>query len=292
VFTALNTLSCSLCDPITQGYGVSGNGLVVVGSAAARSTGALHLDPVRWPGGGTGVSDLGDLPASTEIGEAFGASDTGAVIAGSHTSTAGRDAWYWTGSGLVVLPRLSAGTKVTAGAVAVSRDGSTIVGYSTRRTVTLPGGTVVAVEPQAVRWTGAGYATLENLGTLPGATAIDSRAQAVSPDGTIVVGRALGTGNADRAFIWDAAHGMRDLAAVLASEHGLDLTGWVLTDALGVSEVNAGEFTVVGRGVNPSGDPEGWVAYLPEANRFPMLLAGVLGVAALAQIPRRRRVIR
>ncbi len=262
-FTALNTFSCSSCDPVTEGYGVSGNGLVVVGSAAARAGGgALHVDPVRWPGGGTGISDLGNLTATQEAGEAYGASDSGGIIAGSHTSTAGRDAWYWSGSGLNVLPRLSTGTKVTAGALAVSSDASTIVGYSTKRTVTLPGGTVVAVEPQAVRWNGAGYATLLDLGTLPGATAIDSRANAVSPDGAIIVGRAFGPGNANRAFIWDAAHGMRDLAGVLATDYALDVTGWVLSEATGVSDVVAGAFTIVGRGVDPSGNPEGWVAHL------------------------------
>jgi probable HAF family extracellular repeat protein len=263
-FTALTTLTCSMCDPVTEGWGVSGNGLVAVGAATARGIGSapLHVDPVRWPGGGTGISDLGNLPAPQDAGDALGASDTGSIIAGAHTSNAGRDAWYWNGSGLIQLPRLSVGSKVTAAALAVSRDASAIVGFSTKRTITLPGGTQVAVEPQAVRWSGAGYATIQNLGILPGSSSIDSRANAVTPDGSIAVGRALDASGANRAFIWDAEHGMRDLAAVLTGEQGLVLTGWVLSEATGISSVVDGAFTVVGRGVNPQGNAEGWVAQL------------------------------
>ena len=262
IFTALGTLSCSSCDPLTEAYAVSGNGLVVTGSGLARSTGAAHVDPVRWPGGGTAISDLGNLPGSTTAGEAFGASFDGAWIVGSHTSPAGRDAWTWSGSGLVALPRLHADTPVTASALAVSADASTVVGTSTAGTVTLPGGTKVAVRPQAVRWTGAGFATIESLGTLPGATTVNSRANAVSPDGSVIVGRALDAASDDAGFLWDAISGMRELAVVLEDDYGLDLGDWVLHEATGVSEVVDGSFTIVGRGTNPAGDPEGWVAHV------------------------------
>jgi probable HAF family extracellular repeat protein len=294
-FTALNTLSCSNCDPVTEGWGVSGNGQVVVGSATARpAIGALHVDPVRWPNAGTAIVDLGNLATSSDAGEAYGASDTGALIAGSHTSSEGRDAWYWNGSGLVALPRLAVVTKVTAGALAVARDAGAIVGYCTRRTVTLPGGTVVSVEPQAVRWSGVGFATIENLGVLADAPSIDSRALAVSPDGTLVVGRAIGAGGGNRAFFWDAAHGMRDLTTVLASDFGLDLTGWVLSEARGIAAPSGAAITLVGNGVNPQGNPEGWVARdldpvaLPEPGGPAVLLFGILALGALAR-PRSRR---
>jgi hypothetical protein len=55
---------------------------------------------------------------------------------------------------------------------------------------------------------------------------------------------------------------MRELATVLTSDFGLNLTGWTLSEALGISEVVAGQFKVVGRGVNPSGQAEGWIAQL------------------------------
>ena len=64
MFTALNRFSCSSCDPVTEGFGVSGNGLVVVGSAPARSGRRSRCTSTRCagPGGGTGISDLGNLP--------------------------------------------------------------------------------------------------------------------------------------------------------------------------------------------------------------------------------------
>ena len=288
--TALNGQSCANCDPITEGLGVSGDGLVVVGSSLGRNFGnaPLHLDPVRWAGGGAALFDLGNLPATEEVGQAFGASSTGSVIAGVHQSSGGKDAFYWSGAGLVALPRLSLTTPVVATAYAVSSDAATIVGTSTRRTLTLPGGTVVAVEPQAVRWTGAGYATLENLGTLPGGSSIDSTARAVTPNGSHVVGRARGPGGTNRAFLWDAVNGMRDLATLLSVEHGLDLTGWQLTEARGVSGEVGGALSIVGKGVDPLGNPQGWVAVvpLPEPGRLGLVLAGILALVVL----QRRRI--
>ncbi len=283
---ALAGQSCANCDPLTEGLGVSGNGLVAVGSSLARpAVGPLRLDPVRWPNGGTALVDLGNLAASEEVGQAFGASLTGSVIVGVHQSTAGKDAWQWSGAGLVALPRLSTTTPVVATAYAVSRDASTIVGTSTTRTLTLPGGTVVAVEPQAVRWTGAGHATLESLGGLPGAQGIDSAARGVAPDGARIVGRTRGSAGESRAFVWDAANGMRDLATLLSADHGLDLSGWQLVEARGVSGENGGAYTVVGTGVDPQGDAQGWVAVIPLPE--PGGAASLAG-AALAALCRRR----
>jgi hypothetical protein len=42
---------------------------------------------------------------------------------------------------------------------------------------------------------------------------------------------------------------------------GLDLSGWTLTAATGVSDDGS---VIVGRGINPSGDPEAWRAEVPE----------------------------
>ncbi|MGH0030718.1 MAG: hypothetical protein ACQGVC_13065 [Myxococcota bacterium] len=264
VMTALGVQGCTDCDPITEGYGVSGDGLVVVGSSVGRSGGTAtpRLDPVRWPGGGTGLVDLGNLSGGTEAGEAFGASSNGSTIAGAHFSADGKDAFYWQGSGPVALPTLTGGSIIAAMALAVSSDASTIVGYTNADTVVLPGGSEVATDLQAVKWSGAGFATLTSLGAFPGAVATDSAALAVSSDGSVIVGRAKNQDLSDRAFLWDAANGMRDLKAVLTDDYGLDLTGWILTEATGVSDVVGGEFSVVGSGINPSGDPEGWIAFL------------------------------
>jgi len=262
--TALNRFGCPDCDPITQAWGISNDGLVVIGSALAQSASGqpIHQDPVRWAGGGTGISDLGDLSGPEEAGEAFGASPTGSIIVGSHLSNNGKEAWRWQGSGLVALTHLIAGTVIAAQANAVSDDGSTLVGFSNAATLTLPGGTVVASSLQAVRWTGTSFGTIRSLGPFPGSLNTDSAALAVSSNGALIVGRAAGSDLADHAFLWDAVNGMRDLKTVLVTQYGLDLTGWTLSAATGISNVVAGNYTIVGEGIDPQGNSEGWVAFL------------------------------
>jgi hypothetical protein len=66
-------------------------------------------------------------------------------------------------------------------------------------------------------------------------------------------------GEVSPAFIWDPIHGIRSLQTVL-TDYGLDLTGWSLEIAYGVSDDGR---TIVGRGQNPSGQTEAWIAVLP-----------------------------
>ncbi|MDH4015831.1 MAG: hypothetical protein OEV20_00675 [Actinomycetota bacterium] len=263
-FTELNGQSCSDCDPVTDAFGVSADGLVVLGYSAGRSGGTapLHVDPVRWPGGGAGLNDLGNLSGSEEVGQANAASSNGGVIGGSHFRNHGQDAWVSTGSGLTALPALTAISPRTASVLAVSADGSTLAGFASKSSLTLPGGTEVAVDLQAVTWTGSGYSTIIELGSLPGAPVVRSRALATNGDGSLVVGTAANADAEDRAFVWDAVGGMRDLKDVLTNEHGLDLTGWILTSATGVSDPVSGGYFVTGAGVNPQGEPEGWVSFV------------------------------
>lgn len=57
---------------------------------------------------------------------------------------------------------------------------------------------------------------------------------------------------------------MQRLQTVLEEDFGLDLSGWTLTHANGVS--NDGT-VIVGSGTNPDGDPEAWRAFLGEPVR-------------------------
>ena len=98
-----------------------------------------------------------------------------------------------------------------------------------------------------------------SLGDIPEGS-IDSIAYDVSADGSIVVGFAQSATEAN-AFIWDADHGMRVLRDVLTNDFGLDLTGWRLREATGIS---ADGVTIVGWGVNPDGDFEAWIAVIPQ----------------------------
>lgn len=92
----------------------------------------------------------------------------------------------------------------------VSADGSVIVGRA---------------NDEPFRWSDDRSVS---LGLLPGDT--EGGATAVSGDGSVVLGYSGST-----LFLWDEVAGMRDLWSVLTIDYGLDLTGWVLEEALGLS---------------------------------------------------------
>ena len=78
---------------------------------------------------------------------------------------------------------------------------------------------------------------------------------AMSGDGLVIVG----TSRHERAFIWDAVRGVRDLKAELETEHGLHLDGWNLIAANGIS---ADGTVIAGTGINPEGNVEAWMVRL------------------------------
>ncbi len=125
---------------------------------------------------------------------------------------------------------------------------------------------------------------MTGLGTLPNLGGLASVAQAVSADGSVVVGHISG-GPPVGAFIWDETHGMRSLQGTLVDDFALDLTGWTLTSATGVS---ADGSTIVGEGINPDGFNEGWIAVLPVPEPA-MEWLGAAAVTSLAYLARRRR---
>ena len=69
---------------------------------------------------------------------------------------------------------------------------------------------------------------------------------------------------------------MRDLADVLTHDYGLNLSGWTLNDATGVS---ADGTTIVGDGTDPNGNTAAWIATIPEPTTGLLVQAGVLGLA-------------
>ena len=152
-------------------------------------------------------------------------------------------------------------------AFAVSADGSVAVGdsYGTGSN-----------ETRAFRWTASGG--MVSLGFIPGGTV--TTAGGVSGDGSVVVG-VEGLSGGQEAVIWDAAHGLRSLQEVLTNDYGLNLTGWTLEGASGVS---ADGDTIVGAGTDPSGLQEAWIAIIPEPGTGLLVLTGLVGLAV-----RRRR---
>lgn len=252
---------------------VSGDGSMVAGSAKSQPNPSLDSDSFLWTAA-TGTQSLGDVPGGRPgPSDAFAMSLDGSVIVGQTIGPLFLEAYRWTEStGMMPLTGIPPGFMVE-NATAVSADGSTVVGYA-RSPNTNPSWL------EAYSWTETGG--FVPLGDLPGGV-LNSFAWAVSGDGSIIVGEGATGDSVDdkEAFIWDAAHGMRNLRELLISDFGLDLDGWILNAARGIS---ADGNTIVGYGVNPQGYQESWVAVIPEPS------STALAVILIAtQVIRRRR---
>ncbi len=218
----------------TTGRDVSADGSVTVGR--------YETDPFNqytaaiWDDQGV-MTSLGFLDGGSERSKATGVSEDGALVAGASDGASGTEAFRWSiGTGMIGLGDLAGGS-FSSSAEGISSDGSAIIGQSES-----------ASGPEAFRWTHA--CGMEGLGDLPGGT-FDGRALGASENGQVVVGYSESS-SGQEAMIWDATNGMRSLAAVLASK-GVDLTGWTLFRADGVSDDGR---VIVGTGLNPSGNNE------------------------------------
>jgi probable HAF family extracellular repeat protein len=191
---------------------------------------------------------LGDLAGGAFRSEAYGVSSLGNVIVGASSSSN-------SGASSVEAFRLAAGgTMVGLGdfpggtflseARAASFDGSVIVGTGTRD-----------AGPEAFRWTsGSG---MVGLGDLPGGN-FSSYAHSVSASGNAVVGwSGSSVSPQGEAFLWTPQGGMQRLFEVLVNNGATGLTGWLLSEATGIS---ANGQWIVGTGRNPSGSQEAFIA--------------------------------
>ncbi len=114
-----------------------------------------------------------------------------------------------------------------------------------------------------------------------GASVGSSIATAVSGDGSVIVGDHM---NGSHPFIWDAAHGMRDLLDVLTDDYGLGSQIGQL-ELQHVSGISADGQTITGTGiVRNDVDPDvAWVVVLPEPGSLALLSLGFLAI----RLPRR-----
>jgi len=272
----------------SAGYGVSGNGAVIVGTS--YTLGSSLNNAFLWTATG-GIVPLGGVDSTAK-----GVSNNGSVIVG-YTRTSAWEAFRWTEEqgmiGIGFLP----GNYHESFALATSGDGSVIVGeasnanryleafrwtadggmvglgdleggifYSYASDVSDDGSVVVgsssfSLESEAFRWTPD--EGMIGLGYLPGGSF--SGASAVSGDGSIIVG-----GSNDKAFLWTSDDGMVCIQELLENRYNLNLDGWTLYDAIDIS--NDGR-TIVGIGLNPYGNWEGWIATIPEPST--LLLFGI-----------------
>lgn len=255
----IDGVALSFNSPGTHVRGVSADGNITVGGVF----GPQFIQACIWQADSS-MTLLEQLPgAAGSI--AVAASADGAIVVGRSETTNGNRAVRWTSSGIESLGTLPGGTR--SDAYDVSGDGTIIVGMSDGLFDGL----------HATRWSGSGPA--EDLGTLPGADSCFARA--VSADGSTIVGSAYDSASGiSRPFLWTESSGMVDLASYLTAM-GVDLSGWLLVDAIDVSDDGS---VIMGWG-GYNGEQYGWVVSGIPAPGSAVLLA----LAAGTTLSRRRR---
>ncbi len=212
-------------------FGVSGDGTVVVGDGGPEA--------FLWTQE-TGIEGLGVLPGKTNS-RAIDISSDGSVIIGQSYSLPAwndEDGFIWTQSGgMKAMASLTGGRYCML--LALSPDGSVIAGTTRSSSTNYP----------AFFWTEQKGMTV--MGHLPGKNT--THPTDMTPYGEIIVGGSFSGPTSGDAFIWDSTNGMRKLQAVLQTEYGLDLTGWTLQNASGITPDGN---IIVGHGINPSGRQE------------------------------------
>lgn len=247
-----------------QALGISSDGLAVAGyttSASGRRMTRWTFQP-QFTGAllvsGLAVDDFAGGPAE---GEGIGISKDGQVLVGFGNSAAGQESAMWHASPSNPMATLGdlAGGPVLSAAHATSADGSVIVGFGS-----------TADGHRAYRWTPA--TGLVSLGDLGGSF---SRADGVSPDGAVVVGRTRFASGDEVAFRWTQSGGMLSLG---------DLAGGDVYSA--AYAVSADGSTVVGQATTANGlQPFRWTAATGMVGLGTFLPAGATDGCATAITP-------
>ena len=223
------------------GYGMTPDGSMVVGECGVLPFGTRT--EFRW------TAATGSVGTAQYAG--YGISADGMYMSGTGGT---QRAWRWhVGDPAVQFVPMPAGAQTSDGG-AISRDGSTVLGD-------IEFGTGSPF--YGFRWV-PGSAPLVFNQTLPGYPTSSSNAYGVSADGSVVVGILYNNaGLRSRAFIWDAAHGVRDLNAVLAQDYRLNLGNWILNRA---DAISADGRWIAGNAYHADLSDESNIAYLVHLN--------------------------
>jgi probable HAF family extracellular repeat protein len=209
---AQTILASPLVNSYADAYGANLDGSVIVGSDASAFG---NSQAVMWSGPGwSNYQALASL--SSGRAAAFGVDGAGHTIVGmSIAADTFGHAVYWQNGAVHDLGLAN----LSSGAAAISTDGRTIVGYQSD-----------AVASHAVKYSGANFADVTDLGTLGGY----SYASAVNANGTVIVGQSLISGLVGYHAFRYADGTMADLNTLMTNV-GVDMTGIELTEATGVS---------------------------------------------------------
>jgi probable HAF family extracellular repeat protein len=119
-------------------YGVSGDGLVVVGNGTDHNG---SPEAFRWTSDG-GMVGIGDLPDGPAYSLAYGTNSDGSIVVGLGSTDVGFEAFRWTSGGgmqslwdYLIANGVDPSTRGWSSlnlASAISLDGSTIVGWGVR----------------------------------------------------------------------------------------------------------------------------------------------------------------
>ena len=232
----------------SEAYAASGDGSAIVGRAKNTSG---NYRPFRWTPTG-GMQDLPSSPTQFVSGDATDVSADGNSIVGLFGFA---ERWTLTG-GLEDLGSFSSRGISSDGQVVVGNNAHAVrwtptggiqdLGTVDGTESTVPGtqsfaddasgnGSVVVGQSRdrdgfwkAFRWTAA--SGMRDIGTLGGPMAA---AYNVSDDGSVLVGRALTSGNSasDRAFRWTPKRGMQNLQQLLQNAGVTSVNGWKQREA-------------------------------------------------------------
>lgn len=229
----LSELSGCGCENSKAGAAVSADGRTVISTRG--SVGFI------WTAE-TGPMDIVDFPGGSTESNPIDLTSDGSIVVGGGFTQDGARGYRWTkAGGLVELGELM------YSAYAVSADGSAIAGVGFQD------------GQGAVRWTqDEGPVWLGHLPNLSGRPA--SFASDISADGSVIVGGSGGDFKFS-AFRWTQESGMRSVDSLLQAL-GVDLAGWQLGTA---NAISADGRLIVGTGINPDGNSEGWIAAIPPA---------------------------
>jgi hypothetical protein len=102
----------------------------------------------------------------------------------------------------------------------------------------------------------------------------------MTSDGNTMVGTTY-FGSPNEAVIWTASGGYQNFQSYLSSQYGLNLTGWTLNAATGITPDGT---AIVGYGIDPQGYNEGFLVVVPE----PGAVIFLIGTASFVILGRRR----